>query len=232
MEGYIAFRNHRKQMKLSQKELSALAGISPQEITVRENGREPLTGISVVKAIRIFNILNLPMEEFYEKYYPYKSEIKKNISKWKKNHPRTYDIKILKRWIYLRMIKQKSRDSLTEEEFMYIRDLYEKSFSYLESKSDENGCITDELYDEYILNLLYEMKKSKKKDCNPDAVRFLDLLYHTEFSCKDISDITGISPTHLNRCIKRNPSFSSLSVGMCLRISEVLGRRVTDLFDV
>ncbi|MCI8781782.1 MAG: helix-turn-helix transcriptional regulator [Lachnospiraceae bacterium] len=83
MRGYEAFKKRRQEMGYSQRTFAKKVNLPVQEIQVCERGRQMLTGIPMDKAIKMFTALEISIPDFYDEYYPYKTEITKKIEEWK-----------------------------------------------------------------------------------------------------------------------------------------------------
>ncbi|MBR2045003.1 MAG: helix-turn-helix transcriptional regulator, partial [Agathobacter sp.] len=121
MTGYEFFRNARESRGYSAKTFAILMEISASNMYEYERGNRSFEVIPVYKAIQMFDEIGISLEEFFDTYYPYKTEIDERIKIWRQDNPREYQYQILKQRFMTRFSKMKARKILPQEKF---DDLY------------------------------------------------------------------------------------------------------------
>ena len=230
MEGYEAFRKLREEKGISIREFAALTDIAPRTITYYGNGQIDLSKITVIKAYRIFLILECSVTEFYDKYFPYKEEILRKKQLWCETNKRDYDYMVLKKRVYARIAKLKEREKITINQFEELKQDYHQVFAVLETKL-VNGMIDDTLYEEYLVPLLFKIKsKSAVKANNAIAQRFLEALYKTDYKIKDLAHFCELAEKKCIAYLNGVYNFEDMHVITALKLCYVLELDFEEVF--
>ncbi|MGO4970499.1 helix-turn-helix domain-containing protein [[Clostridium] aminophilum] len=225
MTGYEYLKEKRKEKQYSVRGFAALCDISPRTITYYESGEKSISSISLSKALRYFDLLGIDLESFFKTYYPsIETDLKEKVLLWRRDHEREYDLRRLKHKYYVRLTKIKERDSIPLRELDRINNLYKNVFMEQLSKND---TLTDQDYDQYILELNYQIRCSLSADETDKGNRItailLDALYHTEYSISDLSKFCGVTAQHLRNCFGDVYDIQKIQLSLALRLCSALG---------
>ena len=204
------------------------SGIAPRMVSYYESGEKQLTSIPIEKAVRIFDLLGVEIEEFFCTYYPYKDNLDKALNLWHKENLREYEVASLKKRYYHRLMKIKERNSLnlTDYERLYLayRELFDNRLS-------NQIVISDKEYEDLVLALNYQFRLLLNPfPENVIARSILDSLYHTEYLISDLSKFSGISYDHLRGCLDGNYNIEHMRVGLALSLCYILKVPFNDVF--
>ena len=231
MTGYEAFKKYREESGLSVREFASKIGIAPRSVSYYENGHLLCTQIPIYKAIAIFELFGVSIEEFYDSYYPYKKELDAMVQNWKNENPRELNYEIIKARLYSRLAKIKQRKSILPEELEHIYELYDNVFNQQVIYIDQNGCMTDTSYEEYVLPIFYEIKKAMTEVPENHANQILlDSFFRKEYLYKDLVSFCDISKVRLLLLLNGEADFNKLHIITALKLCYVLDLKFDDVF--
>lgn len=78
MEAYEYFKQKREQTGMTVREFCKKVNISVGSCVEYQNGTKSLLSLPLDKTIRIFSVINIHIEKFYDDYFP---ELKEEITK-------------------------------------------------------------------------------------------------------------------------------------------------------
>lgn len=232
MDGNSAFKNYRVNNGLSVRKFASATQLSPRIVTSYENGEKAISNIPVFKAIRIFDIFQADIEEYFDIYYPYKNILDEKIEKWEKENPHILDYEILKHRMYLRLAKIKKRQSVPDEVCVRLYEEYNKNFEILKSKVDAKGNISDEDYMQYIEPINYLIKKGQHQLETDNRISYIIMenLLKTEYSIPDVATLCDISRQHLWRCVNGTFDFGKMRIDTALKLCYTLNMDFKEVF--
>lgn len=231
MTGNEFIKNCRLQKGYSVRQFGKMADITPRMVSYYESGEKLLEHLPVYKCITMFRLLDIPVEEFFQKYYSIDTEVSKLVEKWRNEHPIDLDFNKLKKRIYARIAQIKSRGKVTADNLENIYDLYNDFFIQNPKNYIARQVITLADYEKYIIPIFYHIKSSM--NIMPDekiARTVLDALYKSDYTISDICVLCGITVQHLNDYLYGKRDFSAIHVDTALKVCYVLGLDFEDLF--
>ena len=228
MTGNEYLKQKREEKKYTIRGFAKESGIAPRMVSYYESGEKQLSSIPIEKAIRLFSLLDIDIEEFFCIYYPYKKDLDKAVATWNEENKREYDVNSLKKRYYYRLMKIKERDSLALRDYECLYTIYKELF---DKNIKECDSITNDEYEKYILSLNYQIRlKLNPLPANVIAKKILDSLYHTEYLISDLSKFCGVSYDHLRGCLDGNYDISRMRVGLALSLCHILNVSFKDVF--
>ena len=105
MTGNEFIKNCRLQKGYSVRQFGKMADITPRMVSYYESGEKLLEHLPVYKCITMFRLLDIPVEEFFQKYYSIDTEVSKLVEKWRNEHPIDLDFNKLKIYIMISLFR-------------------------------------------------------------------------------------------------------------------------------
>lgn len=234
LKGYEAFKIARETAGYSYREFAGIADISLSLLVYYENGQKSLLGMSVKKAIEVFEILNVSLQDFYMAYYSNELNVDDVVAQWKKSNPREYSVKKLYQRLKNRIFKLRERERIT-------LDMYERLYAELQAVFKvlevEGAHISDKIYEEYILDLEYQIGKcleenlpEEEKMKNEAAIRINDCILRSDYSYKDLAAFIGITNRRLSNCKNTENGYDDMKIENAMKICNVFSVRFEDIF--
>lgn len=234
LKGYEAFKNARENVGYSYREFASIADISLSMLVYYENGKKSLLKMSVKKAVEVFEILNISLQDFYMTYYFDELDVKDAVAQWKKDNPREYSVKKLYQRLKNRIFKLKERERIT-------LDMHKKLYANLQAISkvlkEEGAYISDEIYEEYILDLQSQIGKCLEENLpeeeqmkNEVSIRINECVLRSDYSYKDLATFIGITNKRLSNCKNAENGYEDMMIENALKICNVFSVKFEDLF--
>ncbi len=234
LRGYEVFKVARENAGYSYREFAAIADISLSLLVYYESGQKSLLGMSVRKAIKVFEILNISLQDFYLSYYYKEIDVSEVINQWERDNPREYSIKKLYQRLKNRIFKLRERKRIAS-------DIYEKLYTDLQATfkllEKEGTFITDEQYEMYVLEFEYQIGKCLEDNLpeeeqmkNETAIRINDCILHSDYSYKDLASFLGITNRRLSNCKNADNGYDDMKIETALKICNVFSAKFEDLF--
>ena len=231
MNGQEALKHYRKLKGYSILQLALMLELSTRSISYYESGESPITSMPVSKAVEMFKLLDVNIENFFDEYYPYKKDVDGKIQLWREKHPRTLEVKVLKKRMYLRLAKIKERNNISTTRLELLYSDFNKTFDELVVEMDESGYITDTVYERVVIPLMYNVKVEMQKTPKDFICkRILEGVLKTEYSVKDIAGFCNITHQHLAWCMKGKNDIRKMHIGIVLELCYVLNLDFTEVF--
>lgn len=234
LKGYEAFKNARENAGYSYREFAGIADISLSLLVYYENGQKSLLGMSVKKAIEVFEILNVSLQDFYMAYYSNELDVEDVVAQWKKDNPREYSVKKLYQRLKNRIFKLRERERITPD--MHER-LYTDLQAVFNALEGEGTHISDEIYEEYIWDLEYQIGKCLEENLpeeeqmkNETAIRINDCILRSDYSYKDLAAFIGITNRRLSNCKNTESGYEDMKIENALKICNVFSMKFEDIF--
>lgn len=228
MTGYEYLKQRREEKNFTIRGFAKESQIAPRMVSYYESGEKQLSSIPIEKAVRLFSLLDIDIEDFFCTYYPYKNSLNDAINAWNKENPREYDISSLKRRYYYRLMKIKERNSLTLTDYERLYAVYKNLF---DDKLGKRAKLNDKEYDELIQALNYKIRLMLNPlPENIIAKNILNALYHTEYLISDLSKFSGVSYDHLRGCLDGSYNIEHMRVGLALSLCHILNVSFKDVF--
>lgn len=201
-------------------------GVSKSSFIAYGSNPNSLLSMSYEHCVAIFKLLNISVENFYNTFFPYKSALNYEVCRWKEQHPIDYSFSSQKNKLRSRIMKRKSRESIAEEDFVYINELYDVFFNdknVIMHFKQGDDTLTQQQYQEYVVPILYNLKKSNKCILKGPMRVIIEYLYRTEYSIKDISELSGINYETLVLYATGKRDFNKIHILTVLKICYILG---------
>lgn len=231
MTGNEFIKNCRLQKGYSVRQFGKMADITPRMVSYYESGEKLLEHLPVYKCITMFRLLDISVEDFFNKYYSIDTDMEMVVTQWNKEHPIDLDFNNLKKRIYARIAQIKSRRKITADNLESIYDLYNDFFSRNPKNYIAGQSITFDDYDKYIVPIYHHIKAAMNTLPDEKIARtILDQLYKTNYTISDICVLCGITVQRLNDYLYGKRDFSSIHVDTALKVCYVLGLDFEDLF--
>lgn len=234
IKGYEAFKSAREKTGYSYREFAGMADISLSLLVYYEKGQKSLLGMPVKKAIEVFEILNISLQDFYMTYYFKELDVSDSLIQWKKDNPREYSVKKLHQRLKNRIFKLRERERITLDMYEGLFASLETTFKVLEA---DGTFISDELYKEYILELQYQIGKCLEENLpeeeqmkNQVAIEINNLILRSDYSYKDLAAFIGITNRRLSNCKNAENGYDDMKIENALKICNVFSVRFEDLF--
>lgn len=225
MKSYQLIKEQREATGLTVKEFCEKVNISIGAFVEYQNGTKSLLCLPLGKAVRIFSVIDIEIEKFYDKYFPeLRQEIAQKLAKWHVEHPAELNLDKLKRRYRARIAKAKERKFLPDIEIDGLLCDYKDTFKELEMCVNDRGMISMALYEERILSLSYAMKQKIEGGEIKNAVSKLinDAILKSEMTYADLGGIAGVTPRRLTMCKTSPEGYSSMKIGSVLKICYAL----------
>ena len=234
MDGSSALKMYRKKKKYTVNQLAAIIDISQKTITEYENEdtERNITSIAAIKAIQLFKELEIDMDVFFDTYYPYKEELQLRKAKREDEIiPTNLTYAKLKKRIVSRLSHIKERNKVSLDVSTHLYHLYTKTFDELYSIVNSKDLVTKSNYIEFILPLLYEIRKQTCEfPTNTAGQCVIDAVCRTAFDFTDIAELCDCNPHHFMACIKeRKYTFKNMKIKTVLSLCYILNISIYDL---
>lgn len=225
VRSYQIFKERREATGLTVREFCEKVNISTGAFVEYQNGTKSLLCLPLGKAVRIFSVIDIDIEKFYDEYFPELwQETEKKLVKWRSEHPAELKLDKLRRRYRARIAKAKERKTLIDVEIDDLLRDFKKTFKELEMCVDDKGMISKTLYDEKILPLSYKMKqKLDGSEIENDVSNLInDAILKSEMTYAELGDIVDVTPRRLTMCKTSKEGYSSMKIGSVLKICYVL----------
>lgn len=231
MTGYEEFKQLRKNTGFTIRSFAEQTKISSRSLTDYENGHLQLIAMPAEKCIRIFQCLNEDIPEFFFRNYPLKEEVDTQLTKWQIMNPKNFNFTDMRFKLCNRLNKIRERHTIDESILFRIITDYNLAFKQLESKVQENGCITPEDYAQFVQPILYRIRWGNNEPRQEGFGNCInDKLYMTDYTYKDIAGFCGITSEHLKHSIYGKYDYHKMHIGVALKLCYVLNISFQDLF--
>lgn len=234
LKGYIAFKNARENAGYSYREFAGIADISLSLLVYYENGQKSLLGMPVKKAIEVFEILDISLQDFYSTYFSKELDVTDALIQWKNENLREYSVKKLYLRFKNRILKLKERERITPDMYESLFTEVQAVFKLLES---DGLYISDEHYEEHILELEYLIGKCLENNLpeeeqlkNEAAIRINDCILRSDYSYKDLAAFIGITNRRLSNCKNAENGYDDMKIENALKICNVFSVRFEEIF--
>lgn len=235
MEVYEFFKYKREETGMSVRKFCEKVGISVASCVGYQNGTKSLLYISLEKAVQIFSVLDIDIEQFYEEFFPeLKEGITDKIKEWEIRHqPELAYVKLRSRYRnYIAKIKE--RKLLPTEVIEQLQQEYKEIFNELEMCADSNGNISESLYRESVVAFSFKIKQriENEKIKNPVSKLVNDYLLRKEMTYVDLAAIVDLHTDVLTKAKLSLKGYSSMNISSVLRICYALDVPVNVLCDM
>ena len=220
MEACEYFKQKREQTGMTIREFCKKVNISVGSCVEYQNGTKSLLSLPLDKTIRIFSVINIHIERFYDDYFPeLKEEITKRMIVWEEKRAPELDLVKLQHRYRARIAKMKERKVLTDAEIEQFLQEYKTLFKELKAEMDSCGNISEILYKERILPFSCRLKKQIENGeiKNPVSRRINDAMLAKELTGNGIYGIISsvceaAGRPRAERC-EESPSSAGQSAG-------------------
>lgn len=221
MTGNEYLKNRREEKGYSQKAFVELCDISQRYISSLETGERSLCGVPVAKITRLFAVLDIACDDFFEKYYhSHFVCLDKRIVEWNKNNPRIYERNYLKKRYYQRIAQIKGRNTLDITAMDGLVNAYKDCFL---NKLDNVRILSDDQYEDYILPLNCKIRSTLSSiPKEPAAQAIVSAIFHTEYSFADVAKICEVTVPHLRGCLDGTYDIMSVNIILALKLCRLL----------
>jgi len=234
LKGYEAFKNARENVGYSHREFAGIADIGLSMLVYYENGKRSLLKMSAKKAVEVFEILNISLQDFYMTYYFDELDVKDAVAQWKKDNPREYSVKKLYQRLKNRIFKLKERERIT---FDMHKKLYANLQAIFKVLKEEGAYISDEIYEEYILDFQSQIGKcleenlpEEKQMKNEVSIRINECVLRSDYSYKDLATFIGITNIKLSNYKNAENGYEDMMIETALKICNVFSVKFEDIF--
>lgn len=225
MEACEYFKQKREQTGMTIREFCKKVNISVGSCVEYQNGTKSLLSLPLDKTIRIFSVINIHIERFYDDYFPeLKEEIAKRMIVWEEKRAPELDLVKLQHRYRARIAKMKERKVLPDVEIEQFLQEYKTLFKGLKAEMDSCGNISEILYKERILPFSCRLKKQIENGeiKNPVSRRINDAMLAKEITYVELADIVDITPVSLTYAKTSQTGYSSMKIGTVLKICYAL----------
>ena len=225
MEACEYFKQKREQTGMTIREFCKKVNISVGSCVEYQNGTKSLLSLPLDKTIRIFSVINIHIERFYDDYFPeLKEEIAKRMIVWEEKRAPELELVKLQHRYRARIAKMKERKVLPDVEIEQFLQEYKTLFKGLKAEMDSCGNISEILYKERILPFSCRLKKQIENGeiKNPVSRRINDAMLAKEITYVELADIVDITPVSLTYAKTSQTGYSSMKIGTVLKICYAL----------
>lgn len=225
MEAYEYFKQKREQTGMTVREFCKKVNISVGSCVEYQNGTKSLLSLPLDKTIRIFSVINIHIEKFYDDYFPeLKEEITKRMIVWEEKRKPELDLMKLQHRYRARIAKMKERKVLPDVEIEQFLQEYKTLFKGLKAEMDSSGNISKTLYKERILPFSCRLKKQIENGEIKNSVsrRINDAMLAKEITYVELAHIVDITPVSLTYAKTSQTGYSSMKIGTVLKICYAL----------
>lgn len=225
MEVYEFFKQKREETGMTVREFCQKVSISVGACVEYQNGTKSLLYIPLEKAVRIFSVMDIHIEKFYNDYFPeLKEDTLKKVTEWESKQKPELDLMKLQRRYRTSIAKIKERKILSDAAIENLLQEHKNLFKELEMQTDSNGMLPEALYKEKILPFSCKIKQQteKEKIKNPVSRLINDAMIKKEITYSELAGIVDITPVSLT-CAKTSlKGYSSMKISSVLKICYVL----------
>ena len=225
MEACEYFKQKREQTGMTIREFCKKVNISVGSCVEYQNGTKSLLSLPLDKTIRIFSVINIHIERFYDDYFPeLKEEITKRMIVWEEKRAPELDLVKLQHRYRARIAKMKERKVLPDVEIEQFLQEYKTLFKGLKAEMDSCGNISEILYKERILPFSCRLKKQIENGeiKNPVSRRINDAMLAKEITYVELAHIVDITRVSLTYAKTSQTGYSSMKIGTVLKICYAL----------
>ena len=225
MEACEYFKQKREQTGMTIREFCKKVNISVGSCVEYQNGTKSLLSLPLDKTIRIFSVINIHIERFYDDYFPeLKEEITKRMIVWEEKRATELDLVKLQHRYRARIAKMKERKVLPDVEIEQFLQEYKTLFKELKAEMDSCGNISEILYKERILPFSCRLRKQIENGeiKNPVSRRIHDAMLAKEITYVELAHIVDITPVSLTYAKTSQTGYSSMKIGTVLKICYAL----------
>lgn len=225
MRSYQLFKERREATGLTVREFCEKVNISTGAFVEYQNGTKSLLCLPLGKAVRIFSVIDIDIEKFYDEYFPeLRQEVTQKLAKWHSEHVIELNFDKLRRRYRTRIAKAKERKTLPDAEIDALLHDFRKIFIELEMCVNDKGMISETLYDERILPFSYIMKQKLEGNEIKNEISKLinDGLLKSEMTYAELGDIVDVTPRRLTMCKTSQEGYSSMKISSVLKICYAL----------
>jgi hypothetical protein len=227
MKGNEYFKQKRETMGFSFDKFTNQAKVGRSTLFYIESGDISLTQISTERCVRMFRLLDIPVSDFYDEFYPYKDETARAIDRWDAENPLELRFPVVKRKVYNRLCKIKERKLFAEETVNELFDMYNSFFTQpdiMKKYRKSGNLMSVEDYEVYVVGINYRIMSEKNSKNDGASGLILDKLAHTRYSVSDLSSIVGdIGRSNLSLYFNtRKDSLPNMHIISLLKICYVL----------
>lgn len=223
MTGNELIKQKRVEKNFSVRFFASITEITPRMISYYESGEKLLEHMPVYKCQAMFDLLELDITSFFQTYFPYEKDLQSKILKWEQLHPYESDFFVLKKRIYARLMKIKSRGKLSGESTQDLFDVYCAFFDSQSSKYALNPILTREEYNQYVLPILYHVRLTcNEMPENSISHTILDALYRTDYTVTDLCTLCDITTQPFNDYLNGKRDFGLIHIDTALKICYIL----------
>lgn len=220
MTGYEFIKQKRIEKGYSIRQFSKAVDITPRMVSYYEAGEKPIEHIPLYKVNKMFGLLEIDIEEFFDCYYPYKHDMDLEIEKWKLDNPIECDFQMIKKKIYARLAQIKSRGVIEESKLERIYNMYDDFFCNEQRKYLMDNSISENDYNKFVNPILYQIKLNMSGGLPENYISssIMNAFYQSSYKIKDVSKICGIASQNLNYYINGRYDYGSLHVDTALKL--------------
>ncbi len=232
MGSYQIIKEQREAAGLTIQEFCEKAGISTGAFVEYQNGTKSLLCIPLGKAVRMFSLIGIDIEKFYDGHFPgLRQETAQKLEEWRLGHPAELDFGKLKSRYRMRIAKMKERKFLSGMEADGLLCDYNGIFKELERHVDINGMIPEQVYREMVLPLSYGLKQKQEGNKIRNAVSALlhEAILKSGMTYADLGEIAGVTPRRLTACKTSPEGYSSMKISSVLKICHALNVPFDDI---
>jgi hypothetical protein len=226
MKPCVYFKKKREKTSLSMRDFAKQTDVSLSVLISLSNGSQDFTHIPLVKAVRLFSLIDTSISEFYAMFYPeLREDVLKNQMEWTKSHRMELHLEMLSIRFYNRISKIKARNRLPEDKINDLLMEHTFLFTDLKSVASSAGVISEDIYRERILPFSYKIKllledtlPEEDKIKNETSAVINNHVIHSEYSYADIATFIGVSPRRLSMCKKAPEGYDNMKIGSFLKL--------------
>lgn len=225
VKSYQFIKEQRKASGLTVREFCEKADISIGTFTECQNGTKSLLCLSLGKAVRMFSVIGIDIEKFYEEYFPeLRQEMVQKLEDWRTEHPVERNFNKLRSRYRSYIAKMKERKDISDMEIKGLLRDYNGTFRELEAYVNEKGEITEELYKEKIMPLAYSLKQRQDESGIKNGVsRLIDeAILKSGMTYAELGKIVGVTPRRLTSCKTSPEGYSGMRIDSVLKICHAL----------
>lgn len=235
MEVYEFFKQKREETGMTVREFCKKVNISLGACVEYQNGTKSLQYIPLEKAVRIFSVMDIDIEKFYDDYFPeLKEDTLKKMAEWESKQKPELDLLKLQRRYRTRIAKIKERKILPDAAIENLLQEHKNLFKGLETQTDSHGRLSEVLYKEKILAFSCRIKQQTENEeiKNPVSRLINDAVIKKEMTYADLADIVDITPVSLTYAKTSLKGYSSMKIGSVFKICHALNIPFDNICDL
>ncbi len=225
VKSYQFIKEQRKASGLTVRAFCEKADISIGTFTECQNGTKSLLCLSLGKAVRMFSVIGIDIEKFYEEYFPeLRQEMVQKLEGWRTEHPVERNYNKLRSRYRSYIAKMKERKDISYMEIKGLLRDYSDTFMEMEAYVNENGEITEELYKEKIMPLAYRLKQKQDGSEIKNVASLLidEAILKSGMTYAELGKMVGVTPRRLTSCKTSPEGYSGMKMDSVLKICHVL----------